>query len=153
MVAEKILGNIKDKATDKAIVNVDFEWFELEKKRIRKVAGDGEELGVCVEQPLREGDILGETESAIYVVRLVPAHLIKISVSMMEEMGRLGFELGNRHLSLQITPWEVKVPYDEPTFLYLKKLGFQATEVTEQFHDFIQCKAHGEAHHHEHSHS
>ena len=69
----------------------------------------------------------------------------------MQEMGRLGFELGNRHLSLKITEQDVYVPYDEPTFSYLAKLGFEVEEVTEAFTDFIQCKAHGHSHGHEHA--
>ena len=36
MVAEKILGTIQDKPQTKAIIPVAFEWFELEKKRIKK---------------------------------------------------------------------------------------------------------------------
>ena len=40
MIIQKILGNIEDVLTDKEIVNVKFEWFELEKKRISKSADD-----------------------------------------------------------------------------------------------------------------
>ena len=45
------------------------------------------------------------------------------------------------------------VPYDEPTFEYLKKLGFDVEVVTALFTDFIECKAHGSSHSHEHEHS
>ena len=68
MVAEKILGNIQDKPQKKAIIPVAFEWFELEKKRIKKTAEDGTEFGISIPEVLKEGDILGETESALYVV-------------------------------------------------------------------------------------
>lgn len=150
MIVEKVLGNIGEFGTDKKQVKVFFEWFELEKKRLSKIAEDGTKLGVCIPELIKEGDILAQTEDNIYIASVVPSHLIKIKVSTMTEMGRLGFELGNRHLSLQISEGEVKVPFDEPTFLYLKKLGFQAEEVTESFTDFIECKAHGHSHSHEH---
>ena len=102
MVAEKILGNIQDKPQKKAIIPVAFEWFELEKKRIKKTAEDGTEFGISIPEVLKEGDILGETESALYVVQIIKTRLIHIHVHKMQEMGRLGFELGNRHLSLKI---------------------------------------------------
>ncbi|MCR5796607.1 MAG: urease accessory protein UreE [Eubacterium sp.] len=159
MVIEEIIGNINDeefeiKSKNKNVVNVEFEWFELEKKRIRKTASNGTELGISIDGELHGGDVIAETDTEIYVVKSMPAHLIKITVNTMEEMGRLGFELGNRHLSLQISSSGIKVPYDEPTYLYLKKLGFNAEEVTEDFDDFIQCKAHGEGNHHAgHSHA
>ena len=149
MIVTSILGNEKDYKGSKKVIATDFEWFELGKKRIRKTAEDGTELGITVKDKLHQGDILAQTQKFIYVVKALPAHLIKISVQSMEEMGRLGFELGNRHLSLQIHENEVKVPFDEPTFEYLKKLGFCVEEVTESFHDYIECKAHGHTQHNE----
>lgn len=146
MVAENVLKNISLDTTEKNIVKVPFEWFELEKKRISKVAEDGTSIGVCIPELLQAGDVIAETEEAVYVVEVLPSRLIKIHVETMQEMGRLGFELGNRHLSLQIMEHEVCVPFDQPTFEYLKKLGFQAEDVTEQFTDFIECKAHGHSH-------
>lgn len=153
MIADKILGNVKQLTTEKKQVKVPFEWFELEKKRLSKTAEDGTAIGVCIATLVKDGDVLGETEDSIYVASVTPSHLIKIQVDSMQEMGRLGFELGNRHLSLQITEQEVKVPFDEPTFAYLKKLGFKAEEVTEQFTDFVVCKAHGHSHGEEVAHS
>lgn len=67
----------------------------------------------------------------------------------MKEMGRLCFELGNRHLSLSISENNVKCPYDEPTFEYLKKLGFSVTKTHEKFSGYIECRAHAHTHHHE----
>lgn len=150
MVVEKVLYNIEEKSTEKRTITIPFQWFELEKKRIAKVASDGTEVGVAVNQVLRHGDVVAETESSLYVVELEPTALIKIHVHSMQEMGRVGFELGNRHLSLKIDEDSVWVPYDEPTFEYLKKLGFDVSAVTEMFADYIQCKAHGHSHGHHH---
>lgn len=150
MIATNILGNEKEYNKNKKSVAVDFEWFELGKKRIMKVAEDGMEIGVTVSEQLHHGDIIAETEHNIYVVKVLPCRLMKISVRSMEEMGRLGFELGNRHLSLQIAEKEVKVPFDKPTYEYLKKLGFCVEDVQEQFTDYIECKAHGHSHLHDH---
>lgn len=148
MIITKIQGNTKDYKGNKKAVITKFEWFELGKKRIKKIAEDGTEFGITVKEKLHPGDILSQTQDHIYIVEALPAHLIKICVHSMEEMGRLGFELGNRHLSLQIQENEVKVPFDAPTYEYLKKLGFCVEEVEESFDDYIECKAHGHTHHH-----
>lgn len=156
MIADHIIRTISPETTADDLIPVPFEWFELEKKRIRKTAQDGTEIGVCIEEPLHPGDIIAEEGSRSYVVSLLPSHLIRTPVHTMEEMGRLGFELGNRHLSLKITSDSITVPYDEPTFLYLKKLGFAPEEIHDTFADFIVCKGHGDhghEHNHDHAHS
>lgn len=156
MICNKILGNIQGITPTKAVVPVPFEWFELEKKRIAKTAEDGTPLGVTISQMLSDGDILAETEDALYICDLVPRELIEIHVHTMTEMGRLCFELGNRHLSLKIQESRVCIPFDKPTFEYLQKLGFHAKAVTEKFSSFTECKAHGSSNHshsHDHGHS
>lgn len=146
MVCEQIVTVTEEERKNKRVVNVPFEWFECEKKRIAKTAEDGTELGIAIDTVLKDKDILAVTEDAIYQVNVLPAHLVCATVSKMEEMGRLCFELGNRHLSLEIEKDRVLVPYDEPTYTYLKHLGFQVTEITAPFCNYIVCKAHG--HHH-----
>lgn len=127
MITEHIVGNVRDGVTE-TVVNIPFEWFETEKKRIAKTAEDGTEFGVCVGEPLHDGDILARENGKVYAVRIAPSRLIETRVFTMQEMGRLSFELGNRHLSLKIEPDRVTVPYDEPTLLYLQHLGFDAYE-------------------------
>ncbi len=162
MIIEKILGNIHTEKRAETVISVPFEWFEVDKKRIKKAAKDGTELGVLVEAVLKDGDILAEKDARIYVCEILPSSLTKISVRSMQEMGRLCFELGNRHLSLKIKEHAVLVPYDKPTFLYLQKMGFDVQEVQEKFTDFTECKAHGSseknhaydhAHPHAHTHA
>lgn len=148
MVADKILGNIRENDFSKEIVKIPFEWFEVEKKRITKIADDGTEFGIGIDEMLRDGDILAITAEKAYVVEVLAAHLIRVHVENMEKMGRLCFELGNRHLSLRITENDVYVPYDVPIFEYLGKLGFEPEDITGQFTDYIVCKAHGHSHEH-----
>lgn len=154
MIADKILGNLNGQHPTGEVVPVVFAWFETEKKRIAKTAADGTELGICVGVPLHAGDVLAEQNGKIYVVEVAPAPLIQTQVSTMQEMGRLCFELGNRHLPLQIEEHTVSVPYDEPTLLYLQRLGFDAKQVLADFSDHAACRAHGTGeHHHAHDHT
>ena len=147
MIAENILGNISDyPVNDRRIEKLVLEWYELEKKLMRKRTDSGEEIGIRMSGHMKDGDILYADEQRVIVIDVLPAELTVIPVSTMQEMGRLCFELGNRHLSLSIGENEVSVPYDEPTFLYLAKLGFKPEKKKEKFTHFTVCHAHGHSH-------
>lgn len=150
MVIEKICGKLT--ATSKHIDFVEIDWFERGRHILRKTTADGEEIGITVDTPLNENDILWEDDNRIIAVTIAPCDLIRISVSTMQEMGRLCFELGNRHLSLAIGENEVKCPFDQPTFEYLTRLGFRAEKVHEKFTGYTECRGHAHAHSHEHGH-
>ncbi|MBP1561433.1 MAG: urease accessory protein UreE [Oscillospiraceae bacterium] len=150
MIVEKTLGTLHD--TQKRVETVTVEWFERDKKLLRKISSSGEEIGIKADFPLNEGDILYEDDERIIAVTIAPCELISVNVGSMEEMGRLCFELGNRHLSLSVSENTVKCPYDEPTFEYLKKLGFNAKKTLEKFTGYIECKAHAHTHSHGHHH-
>jgi len=158
MVVKKILGNIEGYPVEgRTVEEVQLEWFELEKKRMRKTLASGEEIGICLELDadppecsmhsplhLHEGDILYSDNTRVIIVAIVPCELTVIEVMTMKEMGRLCFELGNRHLSLAIEENKVTVPYDEPTFRYLDKMGFSLEKIEGRFSNFTVC--HGHAH-------
>lgn len=150
MIAEKIIGKLSD--TSKQVETVTIDWFERDKKLLRKTTSSGEDIGIKVDSPLNEGDILYEDDRKIIAVEIAPCDLVSVNVSSMQEMGRLCFELGNRHLSLSVSENNVKCPYDEPTFEYLKRLGFKAEKTHEKFAGYIECKAHAHTHSHEHHH-
>lgn len=144
MIAEKKYE--KTENTSKRIETVSVDWLERDKKLLRKTTSAGEEIGIRIDAPLNDGDIIYEDDQRIITVEITPCELISVKVSSMEDMGRLCFELGNRHLSLSVTKDCVKCPFDEPTFEYLKKLGFGAVKVCEKFTGFIECKAHSHTH-------
>lgn len=150
MIVQKVIGHLNH--TDKNVDTVTIDWFERDKKRLKKISSKGIEIGISVEEPLNDGDILYEDDNTIIVVEIAESELIKINVSNMIEMGRLCFEIGNRHISLSISEDNVKIPYDEPTYEYLKKLGFDANKVKERFTNYTECKGHGHSHVHDHDH-
>ncbi|MBO5449582.1 MAG: urease accessory protein UreE [Ruminococcus sp.] len=152
MIAEKILGNIHNAEVNVPIDFVLLDWFEADSKRLRKITEGGREIGIAVNEKLDDGDILYTDSKFCIAVRLAECELTKITVSSMEEMGRLCFEIGNRHLSLKITGNEVLIPYDAPTEQHLINLGFCCEKIIGKFDRFIVCKAHGHSHGHHHSH-
>lgn len=151
MVSRAVLGNLADFPLDgRKIDTVPVEWYELEKKLMHKVTAAGEEMGIRLGEDshhaLRQGDVLFEDEQKIVAVDIPLCPLTVIEVHSMEEMGRVCFELGNRHLTLQIEAHKVKTPYDEPTFAYLEKLGFAPRQEMGRFESFTECKGHGHSH-------
>lgn len=153
MIAENILGNIHNSEVGVPIDFVLLDWFELDGKRLRKTTEGGQEIGIAVNKKLDDGDILYKDSKLCIAVKLTECELTKIKVSSMEEMGRLCFEIGNRHLSLKITEEnEVLIPYDAPTEQHLKNLGFSCEKIIDSFGNFIVCKAHGHSHEHYHRH-
>ncbi len=152
MICEKIIGNIKDADTvEKSVDKVHIDWFEHGKRLLKKATENGEEIGIKVTSPLNDGDILYEDAERIIVVELDPCELIEIPVRDTVEMGRLCFEIGNRHISPAIEPKRVRIPYDEPTMDYLLRLGFKATRIHDKFSGYIECRGHSHGGH-EHSH-
>lgn len=152
MICDTILGNLKTIHSHKSVMYVSIDWFERDKKVLRKILASGEEIGIRPPRPLNEGDILFEDETRIIAVQFTECDLIRTEVAGMEEMGRLCFELGNRHLSLSIDANCVRCPYDAPTLEYLVKLGFHSIKVHEKFQDYIECRGHSHVHSHSHEH-
>ncbi len=142
MILTEILGNIHKEKYVGQIIPIFFEWFEVDKKRIKKVAEDGTEFGIAIHDILQEGDVLAKIDNSLYVCEIKPAELTKVFVCSVKEMGKLCFELGNRHLTLKIEEDFILVPYDRPTFAYLQDNGFSVEKVDEKFFGFSQYKAH-----------
>lgn len=145
MITEKVYGNLRQAKICKSVDYVLIDWFERDKKVLRKPTASGEEIGIRIESALNDGDIIYEDEDRIIAVEIMPCDLILIYIDSMLEMGRLCFELGNRHLALAISNDTVKCPFDQPTFEYLGKLGFKVTKVCEKFEGYIECKSHSHA--------
>ena len=146
MIATSVSGNIIDSPVHdgRLAVPIDFDWFETDKRRMSKVAEDGTAFGVMVGGTIRNGDVLAETSDKRYYARIKTTELIEIPVSTIEEMGRLCFELGNRHLSLKIEKDRVLVPYDHPTLKYTAKIGFNPRIIEGEFSGFLVVKAHAQ---------
>ncbi len=146
MIVERITGQLQN--TKKAVDEITLEWYERDKKRMRKVSKDGEEIGIAVETGLKENDILYEDDNRVIVVKYAPSELIQISVASMQEMGRLCFELGNRHMTLEIRENTVTIPYDAFIYDYLQNQGFKLQTILGKYTDYIGCKAHEHTHGH-----
>jgi urease accessory protein len=143
MTIEKIIGKLVDIPKGKRVDAVSFEWFERSRRILKKTTAAGEEIGLRLQEPLNDGDVLHEDDERAIVAFLAPCELTRASAPSMKEMGRVCFELGNRHLPISIGDHWVETPYDHPTFEYLEKLGFKCERVTCKFEPDALSHSHG----------
>jgi len=133
MLIEKIIGKKPADTGSKIIETVSYEWFEANNKIIKRKSSNKTDIGLRLKEPLFDGALLYEDENKIIYLELLPCELTKLQVRDAKEMGRICFELGNRHLPISIGEMSVSTPYDKPTFEYLQKLGFSCARETEKF--------------------
>ncbi len=69
MICNSILGTIHH-GTYKKVVDVLFEKHELKEHSIRRIARDGVEIEIDINEDMQEGDILVETDHYVYAVKL-----------------------------------------------------------------------------------
>ncbi len=108
---------------------------------------------------LRDGDALA-LESGGYVrVRARPEHLLEIH-SDQENLIRIAWHLGNRHLPVQMTPGSLIIRYDHVIADMVHTLGGHAHEIHAAFDPEAGAYAGGHSHltdddddhHHDHAH-
>jgi urease accessory protein len=147
MIVEKLLGK-KPEVMDmeslsgRTLETISYEWFEANNKILKKTSSGGTEVGLRLSEPLFDGAIVFEDEKKIIYLELLPCELTQVHIHNIQEMGRVCFELGNRHLPVHIKEMTVHTPYDEPTFEYLRKLHFHCQKVTEKFEPEIIVHGH-----------
>lgn len=98
MIVNKILGNLdnfdlKDKKVDFANISND----DRVKKILRVKSNNGVEIGINVEEELKDGDILAILEDSIVAIKILPTDVLEISPKNLKEMGIIAHNIGNRH--------------------------------------------------------
>lgn len=98
MIINKILGNLdnfdlKDKKVDFANVSND----DRVKKVLRAKSNNGVEIGINVEDEVKDGDILAILDDSVVAVKILPTDVLEISPKNLKEMGVIAHNIGNRH--------------------------------------------------------
>ena len=84
MIVEKVIGNRKTfDIGDRQVEHVWLEWYELEKKLLRKKSESGEAFGIRAGEPLKAGDILFADENRIVAVEVLPCELTVVKLSLI----------------------------------------------------------------------
>jgi urease accessory protein len=123
---------------------IEFEWFETDKKILRKTSRGGDDVGLRLTSRVTDGSTVRSTDGKTYVAEIVSCKLLHVNAGSAEELGQICYELGNRHLAVDIGGNYAKTPFDAPLMEHLRKLGFDCEETEGVFSGYIYG-----GHHHE----
>ncbi|MFC0181353.1 urease accessory protein [Pseudarcicella hirudinis] len=127
MLIQQKAGNIRDSDLRKAIDWLQLEWYETNKRILRKKTRNGREISLKFlrENPeLTFGDILFEDENTIIAVEVLPCECLVIEVKNMFETASVCYEIGNKHLPLFFEDGKLLVPFEMPLFRLLSAQGY-----------------------------
>ena len=135
MIVSKTVGNIYKyngwQHYQYAIDYIDFEWYELDKRVLRKQTVAKREIAIQFQSgnhPLSDGDILALVDGTVIVARVKADECLAIFVSNSYELARICYEIGNYHAPLFIDEHDnqrLLLPRDKPLQLLLEKMGFE----------------------------
>ena len=120
-------------------------WEDRLRSRQRVRSDSGTELGVALPtgQPLGEGDILFEDEERVVVVAAIPEYVLILYADSPLAMGRLCYQVGNRHAPISVQAECVLTPYDSALEAYFVKMGVRCEKAKLPFtHDFGAFHSH-----------
>lgn len=137
MIINTVLGNIfhDQEWKDHSIDYLDLEWYELNKRIMRKTTTNMFEVGINITQEnstFSDGDILGMNRDMIIVVKVMPCECIAIKPKNHLELARICYEIGNRHAPLFIDEHDSALfllPMDNPLMVMLKKMGAEPKSI------------------------
>jgi len=116
---------------NRSIEWLELEWFESNKRIIRKKTGSGTEIilrSLNTGPKLTQGDVLYEDEHKIIAIEIKPCDVIVIKPVSMFEMASVCYEIGNKHLPLFYDHDELLVPFEMPLFRLLSSLGYDVKQ-------------------------
>lgn len=115
MICRAVVGRIDD-ATDAGVDWVEIDWKQSLRRALRLTSGNGRSVDVLLPPGgrLRQGDVLFAGPPVI-AVRIEAIDVLRVEVSDVATLGRLAFDLGNRHLPAQFYGSAVIVIDDGPT--------------------------------------
>lgn len=109
---------------------VSLEWYELNKKVMRKTTRNGLEIGFRLShdsETLKDGDVLFAENGKILLISVKPCSCIEIHWHDNLELARICYEIGNRHAPLFFSDTKDQIfltPYDAPIAELLGRMKF-----------------------------
>lgn len=144
IVVRKLRGKLAADET-RRVETVPMGWEARLRSRQRVRTSRGAELGISLPtgQAMHEGDVLYEDDERVVVVATVPEDVLVLYPESRVEMGRVAFQVGNRHAPVQVEEQRILTPYDHVLEEYFRNLDVRCERAKEPFtHDF------GTYHHH-----
>jgi urease accessory protein len=97
-------------------------WEQRRKSRQKLLTVQGQELALALPTgtQLHAGDLLPTTEGCIEV-QVAPEDVLLIRPRSLQEAAFVAYQIGNRHLPLEIGPQSLKTPYESVVETYLRQ--------------------------------
>ncbi|GAB2567091.1 urease accessory protein UreE [Gracilibacillus alcaliphilus] len=148
MKLTNVIGNIESADYYAETVEwIELDWEELNKRILRKFTTKGREIAIILEeQGLQYGDILYQDETSTMAIRTKSEPAYVIRPASITEMGKIAFELGNRHTPCIIEGNEIIVRYDRTLEDIFAKTGVAYVQTEKRFKQPFKYKGH---HHHD----
>ena len=144
ILVEEIRGSLCADES-RRVERVALGWEDRLRSRQRVCSDSGTEIGVKLPtgQPLKEDDILFEDEERVVVVAAIPEYVLVLYADSPLDMGRLCYQVGNRHAPICVQDGRVLTPYDSVLEAYFVKMGVRCEKAEEPFtHDFGAFHSH-----------
>lgn len=145
MIITKIVGHIDDyQSSTKKIDWLELEWEELNKRIFRKLTENGTEIAMSLDSSgsLSYGDVLYEDDDRLIVIRTTLEKAYVIKPKTMREMGKMAFEIGNRHTPCIIENDEILVRYDHTLEKLMDEVGVTYEQSERRFKEPFKYKGH-----------
>jgi urease accessory protein len=134
-----------------------------QKSRFKAKLASGEEVGVILPRGeiLRGGDLVTASDGRVIEVVAAPEALLNIQSENRQDLARVAYHLGNRHVPVEVGDGYLRIAQDHVLERMLEGLGAKVTKLTAPFepeagayggvgHEHGAAKIHD--HHHEHDH-
>ena len=144
IVVEEIRGKLSANET-RRVERISLGWSDRLRSRQRVMTDGGTEIGVALPtgQALHEDDILYEDGERVIAVATVAEDVLALYSRTPVDLGRIAYQVGNRHAPVMIEDDRVLTPYDSVLEEYFQKIGVRCERTTEPFtHDFGAFHSH-----------
>jgi len=145
LLITKIAGHIDDfKSSNKNIDWLELEWEDLNKRILRKETENGTDVSISLESTssLRYGDVLYEDEDTLFAIRTRSEKVYVIKPKTMQEMGKMAFEIGNRHTMCIFEDDEILVRYDQTLEKLIDEVGVSYEQAERRFKEPFKYRGH-----------
>lgn len=145
MIITKIVGHLDElESSNKNVDWLELEWEELNKRIMRKQTEGGTDVAMSFDSSgtLKYGDVLYEDENTLIAVRTVLEKAYVIKPKSMREMGKMAFEIGNRHTMCIIEEDEILLRYDHTLERLMDEVGVSYEQSERRFKEPFKYKGH-----------
>jgi len=118
-----------------AAQNIVLDYDRRHRRRMRFVTVEGSEILLDLAEAvhIRDGDAMVLEDGSYVAVRAADEDLLEVRAGSADDLVRLAWHLGNRHLAVQFLPGRLLILYDHVIADMIIGLGGTAERVVQKF--------------------